>query len=432
MKNNKQDNKTVPELRFPKFENNGDWELKKLGTLARRVLEKNKDGSIESVFTNSATDGIVDQREYFDRDIANKSNLENYYVVKEGDYIYNPRISTHAPVGPTSKNKTNKTGVMSPLYTVFRFKAEDNDFYEYYFQSSHWYSSIRKASNTGARFDRMSIKASDFMKISVLFPSPLEQQKIAATLTSLDHLIAAENEKLQALQDHKKGLLQQLFPAKAEKVPKLRFREFSGEWEEKKLIDITHKKIKWSFTGGPFGSSLKSSDYVPEENGVRIIQLQNIGDGAFKNNYKIFTSKEKADELVSNNIYPGEIIMSKMGDPVGRACLIPNYHDRYVMASDGIRVVVNEEKHDKYFIYSLINSKLFRTKIENSSTGSTRKRIGLSVLKNLTFYVPNKNEQQKIANCLSFLDDLIAAQSEKIQSLKEHKKGLMQQMFPNV
>ena len=155
-------------------------------------------------------------------------------------------------------------------------------------------------------------------------------------------------------------------------VPEFRFPEFkkNEEWKNVQLINVTDKNIKWSFTGGPFGSSLKSSDYVEESDGVRIIQLQNIGDGEFKNDYKIFTSIEKADELISNNIYPGDIIMSKMGDPVGRACLIPDFHERYVMSSDGIRVVVDEKKYDKYFIYSLINSEEFRTKVEDSSTGS--------------------------------------------------------------
>ena len=123
-------------------------------------------------------------------------------------------------------------------------------------------------------------------------------------------------------------------------VPKLRFPEFrdTGEWKEKKLIDTAAIGIKWSFIGGPFGSNLKSSDYV--DDGIRIIQLQNIGDAEFHNDYKIYTSEEKADELLSNNIYPGDIILSKMGDPVGRACLIPDEHNRYVMCSDGIRLVI--------------------------------------------------------------------------------------------
>lgn len=214
-------------------------------------------------------------------------------------------------------------------------------------------------------------------------------------------------------------------------VPKLRFPEFrdSREWDKIKLIDTADKKKKWSFTGGPFGSNLKSSDYT--NTGVRVIQLQNIGDAKFVDNYKIFTSDKKADELLSCNIYPGDIILSKMGDPVGRASLIPNKHSRYVMCSDGIRLVVNEDLYNKYFIYSLINSHQFRSTIENNSTGSTRKRISLDVLKNLPMPVPHKHEQQKIADCLSSLDEIITLEDEKHQAYIHHKKGLMQKLFPS-
>ena len=207
-----QDGETVPKVRFPEFEGDGEWVDKRLGKLAKRVLLKNKDGKVSTVFTNSAIDGIVDQRDYFKKDIANKKNLENYYVVKDGDYVYNPRISVHAPVGPLSKNRLGKTGVMSPLYTVFRFNEKNNDFYEYYFQTPHWHKSIRAVSNTGARFDRMSITASLFMEIPVLHTSLPEQKKIASCLSVLDELIIAQAEKVEQLQQHKKGLMQGLFP----------------------------------------------------------------------------------------------------------------------------------------------------------------------------------------------------------------------------
>jgi len=213
-------------------------------------------------------------------------------------------------------------------------------------------------------------------------------------------------------------------------VPKLRFPEFldAGEWEVIKLIDVADKKIKWSFIGGPFGSSLKSSDYVDE--GVRVLQLQNIGDAEFKDDYKIFTSEKKADELLSNNIYPNELILSKMGDPVGRACLIPTSYPRYVMCSDGIRLVVDEELLSKYFIYTLINSVQFRSLVKKIATGSTRKRIGLDHLKKLPMLIPKLKEQKKIADCLASIDALIGAHSQKHEALKAHKKGLMQQLFP--
>ena len=215
---------------------------------------------------------------------------------------------------------------------------------------------------------------------------------------------------------------------KAKLKPKLRFPEFEDEWDEIKLVDVTNKKVKWSFIGGPFGSNLKSSDYT--SHGIRIIQLQNIGDAEFLNDYKIFTTEQKANELLSCNIYPGDIILSKMGDPVGRACLIPDHHVRYLMCSDGIRLVVNEKIFSKYFVFSAINSNLFRNLVERTATGSTRKRIGLDDLRNLPMVVPRRKEQQKIADCLSSIDDRITAETQKLNTLKAHKKGLMQQLFP--
>jgi len=213
-------------------------------------------------------------------------------------------------------------------------------------------------------------------------------------------------------------------------TPELRFPEFvkDGEWVEQDLIQVADKNVKWSFTGGPFGSDLKASEYT--SNGVRIIQLQNIGDGKFNGEYKIYTSMDKADELMSSNIFAGDIIISKMGDPVGRACIIPEDLKRCVMASDGIRLVVNEKKNSKYFIYSLINSKRIRKKIERKATGSTRKRIALKNLKKIPLPLPKKTEQQKIAACLSSLDKLIAAHNYKLEALKDHKKGLLQNLFP--
>ena len=214
-------------------------------------------------------------------------------------------------------------------------------------------------------------------------------------------------------------------------VPELRFPEFEsdGSWVQKPLIATADKKVKWSFTGGPFGSNLKASDYT--ESGFRIIQLQNIGDGEFNDDSKIFTSLEKANELLSCNIYAGDIIISKMGDPVGRACIIPTHLERCVMASDGIRLAVDEKNYSKYFVFSLINSKPIRKAIESKSTGSTRKRIGLNDLKEVQLTIPkNPKEQQKIADCLSSLDGVITAETEKLDLLQDHKKGLLQQLFP--
>lgn len=204
----------APKIRF-KLNNNApypDWQKTELKKLAKRITVKNQTGTVTRVLTNSAADGIVDQRDYFDRDIANKGNLVGYYIVENGDYVYNPRISNIAPVGPISKNKIG-TGVMSPLYTVFRFKNKNNGFYEQYFKSTHWHNYLHSVSNHGARHDRMNITNDRFMDMPLPEPHQNEQQKIADCLTSLDELIAAETQKLDFFKTHKKGLMQQLFPA---------------------------------------------------------------------------------------------------------------------------------------------------------------------------------------------------------------------------
>lgn len=199
------------------------------------------------------------------------------------------------------------------------------------------------------------------------------------------------------------------------------------DWEVKTFIDFADKNDKWCVVGGPFGSNLKSDCYTSE--GIRIVQLQNIGDGVFIDKYKIYTSELKANELISCNIYPNEIIISKMGDPVARACFIPNIDKRYLMASDGIRLAVNEREYDKRFVLLFINSTYFRKQAFESSIGSTRLRISLPVLKRLPILKPKKEEQTAIANALTDIDDLISALEEKIEKKKNIKQGAMQELL---
>ncbi|UGA36149.1 hypothetical protein JOS77_16785 [Chromobacterium haemolyticum] len=138
----------VPKLRFPEFLDNKPWDFQPLGKLAKRSTRKNTDSKITRVLTNSAEFGVLDQRDFFEKDIASQGGLEGYYIVEEGSYVYNPRISTTAPVGPISKNRIG-LGVMSPLYTVFRFYNTQDDFYAYYFKSTHWHPYMRQVSSTG-------------------------------------------------------------------------------------------------------------------------------------------------------------------------------------------------------------------------------------------------------------------------------------------
>lgn len=160
-----------------------------MGDIADKVTVKNSNLQYIETFTNSAEVGIISQRDYFDHDIANLSNLDGYYIVQKEDFVYNPRISTSAPVGPINRNKLGRVGVMSPLYTVFRTHNVDTTYLEYFFKSQYWHSFMKFHGDSGARSDRFSIKDAIFFKMPIPLPDIDEQQKIGDYLNSVDHLI---------------------------------------------------------------------------------------------------------------------------------------------------------------------------------------------------------------------------------------------------
>ena len=200
------------ELRF-KDENGEEfeeWEEKKLGEIAEKRIKKNTDNKINNVFTNSAVNGIVNQRDFFDKDIANQNNLMGYYIVENNDFIYNPRISSTAPVGPISRNHLG-SGVMSPLYSVFRFKFGNIDFIEWFFNTTVWHKHMENIANYGARADRMSFAIGDFYEMPIPFPSIPEQTKIANFLSAIDEKINQCGVQIEKMEGWKKGLLQKMF-----------------------------------------------------------------------------------------------------------------------------------------------------------------------------------------------------------------------------
>lgn len=202
---------TVPEIRLDGFE--GEWEVLRLSDICQKVTEKNKDNNFNETFTNSAEFGIINQRDFFEKDISNVKSLNTYYVVRNNDFVYNPRISNYAPVGPVKRNKLGRTGVMSPLYFVFRIINSNIDlnFLETFFNTNIWHKFMKLNGDSGARADRFAIKDSIFLTMPIAFPSHSEQQAIGSYFSNLDNLIAAHQEKISQLETLKKKLLQDMF-----------------------------------------------------------------------------------------------------------------------------------------------------------------------------------------------------------------------------
>jgi type I restriction enzyme S subunit len=246
----------------------------------------------------------------------------------------------------------------------------------------------------------------------VVIPKPDEQQKIASCLSALDDLITAENQKLEALKAHKKGLMQQLFPAEGKKVPELRFEEFkySGEWEEKTLSQVANYE----------NGKAHEQDIIEEGNFIVVNSKFISSDGEvkkFTNN--AFCLAEK-----------GDILMVLSDVPNGKAIAKCFYVD-----TDNLYTV--NQRICKLTPFDVNNLLLFYILDRNPyflafDDGVKQTNLRNDDVLNCPFLVPKEpKEQQKIAECLSALANLIIAQAEKTEVLKEHKKGLMQGLFPN-
>ena len=213
-----------------------------MGEIADKVTEKNLDGNITEVLTNSAEYGVINQTEFFDHAVAKESNIAGYYVIAPGDFVYNPRISATAPVGPIRRNTLGIHGVMSPLYTVFRLTdAVDGTYLSHFFKTNGWHGFMKLEGNSGARSDRFSIGDATFFEMPIPVPSSSEQHAIGSFFSRLDDLITLHQRKYDKLVIFKKSMLEKMFPKDGESVPEIRFAGFTDPWEQRKLGDIAER-----------------------------------------------------------------------------------------------------------------------------------------------------------------------------------------------
>jgi type I restriction enzyme, S subunit len=320
-------------------------------------------------------------------------------------------------------------GICSAHAFVFRANEDiiDPDLFPFFLHSDQFMHRMVDISVGGLS---PTINWGDLKHQEFLLPPKDQQAKLAELLWAMDEVIEGEKEVLDENRKLKISVANDLLLGKSTNLvcnQKSPYGFVPDQWPLIKLYDLRDKDDRYSFTGGPFGSDLKSSHYTYE--GVRILQLQNIGEGDFLNNYSIFTSEEKADQLRSCNIYPGEIILAKMS-PVARCCIIPDNDSRYVMCSDGIRLKVDSKVYHNQFVYHALNSIHFRRYAETKSTGTTRGRIGLTDLKEIVIPVPpNKDIQKEIANQLDSIDSVTASCLNKISTSKSLQKSLINQVF---
>ena len=227
----------VPKLRFPEFREAEGWKETPLQKIARPVSDRAVTGNGDNVLSLSGEHGLVLQSDYFGKKVAGDS-AERYLKLLRNDFVYNDRTTKASTFGTIKRLSKYPGGIVSPIYKCFRFHPDENPvFWEWYFESGRHEPQLGSLVNEGARAGRFNISISQFLSTSAWRPARPEQQKIADCLSSVDELIAAQSQKLDALKTHKRGLMQQLFPREGETQPRLRFPEFQNaeEWEEKPL-----------------------------------------------------------------------------------------------------------------------------------------------------------------------------------------------------
>lgn len=418
MSTNKE-NKLMPRLRFPEFKNDGEWEVKRLGKIGETInglsgksASDFGTGKLYITYMQIFKNSVIDFKEcgrvrIFENEKQNK--------IKKGDILFTASSETPDEVGFASviiEEPKEDIYLNSFCFALrpFEEKILNEGFSRYLFQSSYYRKNVSKISQGSTRFN-LSKKA--FLDLKIPVPSLPEQQKIAACLSSLDELIAAERQKLEVLKDHKKGLLQNLLPQAGETVPKFRFKEFedSGDWQETTLTQV--------------------ADY---ENG-KAHEQDIADDGKFIVVNSKFISQDGEVKKFTNTAFlpasKGDVLMVLSDIPNGKAiakCFLVEEDNRYTVNQRICRITPRNV--NSKILYYLLNRNPYFLAFDD---GVKQTNLRNEDVLNCPLFIPEESkEQEKIADTLSSVDDLIKAQIEKIEALQLHKKGLLQGLFPAI
>ena len=388
-----------PKLRFPGFDD--PWKETTLSALFSKITQKNADGHITNVICNSAKLGLIPQREYFDKDIANSDNTSGYYIIRQNDFVYNPRKSSDAPYGPISSYKYAEDGIVSPLYLCFHAKGEINPlYYEWYFRSSAWHRYIYMSGDSGARHDRVSIKDDTFFAMPIDLPSEQEQSKIASFLQSLDERIAAQEKLVASLKKYKRGVV------KAIMTKQIRFVDKNGkpypEWSACTLQDAV------DFLDGQ-RKPLESADRAKRQGKYPYYGASGIIDSI--------------DDYIFDE--PLILLGEDGANIINRSSPLCFIATGKYWVNNHAHVMRPHKGQNIRFLRELLES-LDYTRY---NTGTAQPKLNQEKCRTIPLSLPIYEEQCHIADFLAALEHKCAQENEELEGILQTKNALMQQLF---
>ncbi|MBU1238969.1 restriction endonuclease subunit S [Myxococcota bacterium] len=398
----------VPKLRFPEFREAGRWEERAGDSLFEQINDQNTESGLPVLAITQEHGAIPRHMIDYHVSVSDRS-IQSYKVVRVGDFI----ISLRSFQGGIEYSRYH--GICSPAYVILRLRGEgSHDYFRHYLKTDRFIRILTK--NLEGLRDGKMISYSQFSELLLAAPCPTEQQKIAKCLSSVDEVIEAQARKVDALKTYKKGLMHQLFPREGDTQPRLRFPEFrhAGEWVSQLVGDIGQV-----ITGSTPGTA-QSKFYG---GGIPLVSPADISDLRFVNQTKTTLTTEGFEK--TRPIRARSVLFVCIGSTIGKVA--QNVRD--CATNQQINAVVPNSKHSDDFVYFALSNASERIALLAGKQAIPI--IKKSLFSSVKLLVPELPEQQRIASCLSCLDALITTETKKLDVVKLHKRGLMQQLFPS-
>ena len=394
MEHNKLIFSKVPTLRFKKYDTN--WDRKKLSDYVKKITRKNSNNVIKNVICNSAQNGLIPQLDFFDKEIANNENTAGYYIISNGDFVYNPRKSLSAPYGPVNIYKYDSDGIVSPLYLCFSVDdCINKSFLLQRFKSPCWYRYIYLNGDSGARHDRVSIKDEVFLSQPINLPNAEEQAVIAEFLEKIDERISVQNKIISDLKVLKKELCNKVFG----KGSAVRLGDFIEEVTTRNKSNSCENVLSVSNKMG----FIKQSEQFED----RTVASEN------KSNYKVVTEGCFAYNPARIN--------------VGSIALLSTY--KIGIISPMYVCFKTKSNLNSEYLNFYYQSGFFYKELQKKLEGSVRQCLTYENMSEILIPYVGIEEQKAIAVTLNKFATLIATEEKYIKSLQKQKSYFLNAMF---
>ena len=394
------------------------WEQRKLGEVARRVTRKNENGDSDLPLTISAQYGLVDQRTFFNSQVASK-DMSGYFLLHRGEFAYNKSTSTDSPWGAIKRLEKYDMGCVSTLYICFELLSGDPDFLVTYYETDRWYKSVQLIAAEGARnHGLLNIAPDDFFETQICIPKRIdEQRRIGAFFDRLDSLITLHQRKYDKLCVLKKSMLDKMFPKGGSLYPEIRFAGFTDPWEQRKLGEVA------TFGGGHTPSMSDSDNY--EGGNVLWVTSQDVKSHYLDGTTTQITEKG-AKELT---LYPaGSLVMVTRSGILRHTLPVAELRKPSTVNQD-IRVILPQENYYGQWLLQFFISRNKELLLEFGKTGTTVESVDFSKMRDMVLLTPSLPEQQQIGRYFARLDNLITLHQRKLELLRNIKKSMLDKMF---